>query len=96
MFDAEERSLLEGKVISEDAKPLFDPSLIQEKNNATSHWSNAFLPIAGVVLFTIGGILITGLNNVQDNDSKLYDIIGASDPYASLIWGSCFSSLFAI
>ena len=96
MFDAEERSLLEGKVISEDAKPLFDPSLIHEKNNAASHWSNAFLPIAGVVLFTIGGILITGLNNLQDNDSKLYDIIGASDPYASLIWGSCFSSLFAI
>tara|TARA_Y100000996_G_scaffold398144_1_gene365906 strand:+ start:103 stop:1779 length:1677 start_codon:yes stop_codon:yes gene_type:complete len=96
MFAAEERSLLEGKVISEDAKPLFDPNLIQEKNNAASHWSNAFLPIAAVVLFTIGGILITGLSNVQNSDSKLYDIVGASDPYASLIWGSCFSSLFAI
>ena len=35
MFDAEERSLLEGKVISEDAKPLFDPSLIQEKKQVS-------------------------------------------------------------
>ena len=96
MFHAEKRSIFEGKVISDDANPLFDPSLVQEKNNAASHWSNAFFPIASVVLFTIGGLLITGLNNIQNNDYKLYNIIGASDPYASLIWGSCFSSLFAI
>ena len=96
MHAAESRAISTGKVLADNAKPLLDPSLMQGKNITPSHWSNAFIPIGVVVAVTIGGLIITGLKSVTMENPGLRDIIGAADPYASLIWGSCFSSITAI
>ena len=96
MHAAESRAISTGKVLADNAKPLSDPSLMQGKNITPSHWSNAFIPIGVVVAVTIGGLIITGLKSVTMENPGLRDIIGAADPYASLIWGSCFSSITAI
>ncbi|MEE3188948.1 MAG: Na+/H+ antiporter NhaC family protein, partial [Candidatus Neomarinimicrobiota bacterium] len=96
MHVAENRAKSTGKVLADNAKPLLDPSLMQGKNITPSHWSNAFIPIGVVVAVTIGGLIITGLKSVTMENPSLRDIIGAADPYASLIWGSCFSSITAI
>ena len=96
MHAAENRAKSTGKVLAENAKPLLDPSLMQGKNITPSHWSNAFIPIGVVVAVTIGGLIITGLKSVTMENPSLRDIIGAADPYASLIWGSCISSITAI
>lgn len=96
MHAAEKRAISTGKVLADNAKPLLDPSLMQGKNITPSHWSNAFIPIGVVVAVTIGGLIITGLKSVTMENPSLRDIIGAADPYASLIWGSCFSSITAI
>ena len=96
MHAAENRAISTGKVLADNAKPLLDPSLMQGKNITPSHWSNAFIPIGVVVAVTIGGLIITGLKSVTMENPSLRDIIGAADPYASLIWGSCFSSITAI
>jgi Na+/H+ antiporter NhaC len=40
--------------------------------------------------------MITGLNNVTMENPGLQDIVGAADPYASLIWAACFSSMIAV
>ena len=96
MHAAESRAISTGKVLADNAKPLLDPSLMQGKNITPSHWSNAFIPIGVVVAVTIGGLIITGLKSVTMENPSLRDIIGAADPYASLIWGSCFSSITAI
>ena len=93
---AENRAISTGKVLADNAKPLLDPSLMQGKNITPSHWSNAFIPIGVVVAVTIGGLIITGLKSVTMENPSLRDIIGAADPYASLIWGSCISSITAI
>ena len=96
MHAAENRAISTGKVLADNAKPLLDPSLMQEKNITPTHWSNAFIPIGVVVAVTIGGLIITGLKSVTMENPSLRDIIGAADPYASLIWGSCISSITAI
>ena len=97
MHDAETRALSTGKVLSDYAKPLSDPSLIEDTQKVrTTHWNNAFIPIFVVVAVTIGGLVITGLRSLDMQHPTLRDIIGASDPYASLIWGASFSSISAI
>jgi Na+/H+ antiporter NhaC len=97
MHDAETRALSTGKVLSDYAKPLSDPSLIEDTQKVpTTHWNNAFIPIFVVVAVTIGGLVITGLRSLDMQHPALRDIIGASDPYASLIWGASFSSISAI
>ena len=96
MHAAENRAISTGKVLADNAKPLLDPSLMQGKNITPSHWSNAFIPIGVVMAVTIGGLIITGLKSVTMENPSLRDIIGAADPYASLIWGSCISSITAI
>ena len=62
----------------------------------SSHWSNAFIPIFVVVAVTMGGLFITGMRSLDFANPSIRDIIGASDPYASLIWGASFSSITAI
>jgi len=97
MHDAETRALSTGKVLSDHAKPLSDPSVIEDTQKVpTAHWNNAFIPIFVVVAVTIGGLVITGLRSLDMQHPTLRDIIGASDPYASLIWGASFSSISAI
>ena len=97
MHDAETRALSTGKVLSDYAKPLSDPSLIEDTQKVPiTHWNNAFIPIFVVVAVTIGGLVITGLRSLDMQHPALRDIIGASDPYASLIWGASFSSISAI
>ena len=45
MHDAETRAILTGKVLSDHARPLSDPSLIEDAQNVpTTHWNNAFIP----------------------------------------------------
>ncbi|MBH09347.1 MAG: sodium:proton antiporter [Candidatus Marinimicrobia bacterium] len=96
MLEAEKRAVLTGKVLGDNAKPLSDASLIQKGESTPSHWLNAFIPISVVLAVTIGGLFITGIKNINMDYPTIRDIIGASDPYASLIWGSCFSSITAI
>ena len=97
MHDAETRALSTGKVLSDHAKPLSDPSLIEDRQKVpTAHWNNAFIPIFVVVAVTIGGLVITGLRSLDMQHPTLRDIICAADPYASLIWGASFSSISAI
>ena len=97
MHQAETRAMTTGKVLSDTAKPLSDPSLMAEtESTESSHWSNAFIPIFVVVAVTMGGLFITGMRSLDMPNPTLRDIIGASDPYASLIWGASFSSITAI
>jgi Na+/H+ antiporter NhaC len=97
MHQAETRALTTGKVLSDTAKPLSDPSMIEAAQSmGSSHWSNAFIPVFMVVAVTIGGLFITGMRSLDMANPNIRDIIGASDPYASLIWGASFSGITAI
>ncbi len=55
----------------------------------TSHWSNAVLPVLGLLLVTLAGLRITG------EGDTIHEIVGSADSYAALVWGSFFSLFLA-
>lgn len=61
-----------------------------EKEQKTTHWMNAALPIATLIFGTIGGLIITG------EGSSVQEIIESADSYKALLWGSLLSIFVAI
>ncbi len=55
---------------------------------------NAVVPLLTLIVATFVGIYVTGSNAVKP-DASLRDIVGAGDPYVSMIWGSALSVLVA-
>ncbi|MDG5766811.1 Na+/H+ antiporter NhaC family protein [Balneolales bacterium ANBcel1] len=62
----------------------------RDQRDRSSHWLNAALPIIGLVGVTLAGLWITG------EGTTIQDVIGSSDSYAALVWGSVFSLFLAI
>ncbi len=94
MFHAEERAR---KQIKNDAEPL-NP-VITEKGKA--RWFNAAIPVFIVVLGTISGLIITGLETVNWEDTlgfsrNLSNIIGKADTYRALLWSSLAATIAAV
>jgi len=82
-------------------KAKFDPSLDKykvyqeiaregEPSEKKSHWLFAVIPIVVLVLGTILGLYITG------EGDTIMDIVGSSNSYAALVWGSMASMFVAI
>ncbi|MDZ7695115.1 MAG: Na+/H+ antiporter NhaC family protein [Balneolaceae bacterium] len=61
-----------------------------EKKKQTSHWINAAIPIATLVLGCIGGLYLTG------EGSNIQEIIETADSYRALLWGGLLSMVVAI
>ena len=53
-----------------------------EEEKKTSHWSNAVIPIAVLVLGTVAGLFYTG------SGDSIAEIIETADSYKALVWGS--------
>jgi Na+/H+ antiporter NhaC len=77
------------KLLRGSADPLQDQYGIFQKNEAadaslqkTSHWFNAVLPIAVLVIGTLTGLWVTGEGNT------IQEIIGSSNSYSALLWAS--------
>ncbi len=98
MLQAETRSQTTGEVLSKNAKPMMDKELVATLDaSETSHWSNAAIPIVLVLAITIGGLFITGLQDLAQGVEKSFiNIISASNPNTALIWGSFFAGFIAI
>ncbi|MEL7833747.1 Na+/H+ antiporter NhaC family protein [Fodinibius sp. Rm-B-1B1-1] len=61
-----------------------------EKTKKVSHWANAVIPIATLVLGTITGLFLTG------SGDSIQSIIETADSYKALLWGSLLSITVAI
>lgn len=99
MLKAEQRVVKEGKVLAEGAQPLSntDISKLAGFTFDSSHWTNAMIPIVLVVLITLAGLYITGIKALSEGDDlSIRSIIGFSDPYRALIWGSLLAGFVAI
>ncbi len=98
MLAAEKRIIEKGKVSSKGVEPLSK----KEKNKAkellakSSHWSNAILPIGFLIIITLIGLYTSGIDNLSKENHSIRAIIGASDPYKALIWGSLLAGFFTI
>ena len=98
MHKAETRSQTTGAVLAENAQPMVDESLVREfEESKLSHWSNGLIPILAVLVITICGLFITGIEGLENGSPKtIRNIIGNSNANASLIWGSFLAGFIAI
>lgn len=81
-------------------KHLVNPPLenLENVEGQKQRWYNAVVPIVVIVFTVLGGLIITGLANTQwDSDrsfaQNLSNILGSSDSYKALLWGS-FAGVF--
>jgi Na+/H+ antiporter NhaC len=51
-------------------------------------WYNAVLPILAVIIVALAGLYYTGSQDLAPEERSLRAVIGAADPFASLIWAS--------
>jgi Na+/H+ antiporter NhaC len=99
MFKAERRAIREGKVLADGAQPLTDVEMTKPGMlvSGASHWTNAMVPILLVVFITVVGLYVTGTSSLSSSDDhSIRNIIGSSDPYRALIWGSLLAGIIAI
>ena len=98
MHKAETRSQTTGAVLAENAQPMVDESLVREfEESKLSHWSNGLIPILAVLVITICGLFITGIEGLDNGSPKtIRNIIGNSNANSSLIWGSFLAGFIAI
>jgi Na+/H+ antiporter NhaC len=99
MYKAERRAVLTGAVMRPGANPMTDTSQIDSDDqfSKSSHWTNAIIPIIGVVLIAMLGLFITGRRALEAGMTpSIRNIIGGADSYAALMWGSYTAGIIAI
>lgn len=90
MLHAERRSMGEGKILRDDAKPLLDQELanLMPPEGVRSHWRNAILPIVTMVVVLGVGLYVDGKAALGEGNHSLRDTIGAANSFTVLIWAS--------
>jgi Na+/H+ antiporter NhaC len=90
-----------GAVLDETAQPLadFEDSDLLPDEGVESHWWNAAIPVATVVVATLVGLYVTGRSSLEADgivEPNLSAIVGASDPFTVLLWASLLGLAMAI
>ncbi len=68
-------------------------------NQVVSLWYNAVIPILILLIATFAGLIITGKQSLENSGITTYgvsEIIGASNSYYALLWGSMLATAVAI
>ncbi len=96
MLKAERRAASGGGLHHPDAMLLVDTStsLMEPKQGTPHRWQNAALPVLTVVAVVLAGLYFDG-RAALGGSGKLTDILGAADPFKSLLWGSLAGVLMA-
>lgn len=106
MLKAEKRAR-EGKVLRDNAIPLadFESSGLAPAPETRCRWYNGLIPIIVVILFTFGGLYISGKSSLlQGGDFQftgdflrdLGSIISAADSFQVLLWASLMGAFVAL
>lgn len=100
MYKAEKRAVEEGKLNREGAAVSKDLTETSEifGNEDKAKWYNGIIPIAVIVVVTIIGLIYTGVDSLKAqgiSDYTVRGVIGNSDSYAALLWGSFSACLVA-
>ena len=76
MYEAEKRAALTGDVVAEDAIPFAGEEISKLKTPPLNkcHWYNAVLPILVLIIGTLVGFYITGMNSLMKAGSSNVDI----------------------
>lgn len=95
MLTAERRAASGGGVLRPGSTPVSDPTseVPEMVDDGVHRWYNAMVPLLAVVLVALAGIVYTGMAELGPGDHAAWDIVGAADPFRSLLWAS-FSGCF--
>lgn len=99
MYKAEKRAVEEGKSVRDDSETVKDLTQTSEifGNEEKAKWYNGVVPILVLVFGTIAGLIVTGIQAVNEQgitDYGIREIIGNSNSYLALLWAS-FSACIA-
>ena len=106
MYKAEKRAR-EGKVLRDNAIPLadFESSGLSPEPNTRCRWYNGLIPIIVVIVFTFGGLYISGKSSLLQSGATLSSgdflrdfgsIISASNSFQVLLWASLMGAFTAL
>lgn len=98
MYEAERRAASGGGLIRPGSMPATDTSsaILEAQDGGKHRWYNAALPVLSVIAVALGGIFVTGKAGLAEGESGLRSIVGAADPFKSLLWASLTGCLVAI
>jgi Na+/H+ antiporter NhaC len=90
MLKAETRARTTGELLGPGATPAADVSGgVLEPDPGTQHrWYHAAVPVLAVIAVALAGIYSTGAAGLEGADRSLSSIVGAADPFRTLIWAS--------
>lgn len=102
MLKAEKRAYETGKLAADGSQPaedLTELAMVLPDEGTKCRWLNGIIPILVVIAVTLIGLYTSGraelaLKGVKTNSLK--DIIGASNPFISLLWASLAGCIAAI
>ena len=98
MEEAERRAATGGGLMRPGAMPAADTSggILDPPDGIEHRWYNAAIPVATVIVVALIGIYHTGVEALGEGQHALREIVGASNPFDALIWGSLSGSIAAI
>jgi len=97
MAAAENRAARGDGLHRPDAMLAADTSseLLQPPDGAPRRWWNAGIPVGTVIVVVLLGLFASG-RAVVGPDADLMEVLGAADPFVTLLWGSLAGSLVAV
>ncbi|HEX7119752.1 MAG TPA: Na+/H+ antiporter NhaC family protein [Longimicrobiales bacterium] len=98
MLKAENRASAGGGLLRPGAMPAADTSggIMEPPDGVEHRWYNAAIPVLSVIVVALVGIFYTGAQSLGAGDHSIREIVGAADPFDSLIWASLTGSIVAI
>lgn len=98
MWVAEHRAGVEGELMAPGAIPAADVSggALDAPEGISYRWYYAGIPVIAVIIAALVGLYQTGAASLGAGDHPLRDIVGAADPFRTLIWASAIGCFVAI
>jgi Na+/H+ antiporter NhaC len=95
---AEQRAASGGGLIRPGSMPAADTAggALEPRDGIPHRWYNAALPVISVIGVALVGIFTTGVANLAEGEAGLRAIVGAADPFKSLLWASLTGCIVAI
>jgi Na+/H+ antiporter NhaC len=98
MWRAEERARVRGELLAPGATPAADVSAgaLEPPADRPHVWYNAAVPVIAVIIVALIGLYATGVEGLGDAPRTIRDIVGAADPFRTLIWASATGCFLAM
>jgi Na+/H+ antiporter NhaC len=96
-----ERRALSGEVLAPTAQPLadYESAALAPKTGVPPRWWNAAVPVVAVIVGTLVGLYVSGLNELRSKGvigASLREVIDACDPFTVLLWASLIGVTSAV